>query len=61
MQHLYKKIYADPEFYDLELKCGRFSWSLAAIIITVYFSFILIIAFAPELFAADISHDSVIT
>ena len=31
MQHLYRRIYADPEFHELELKRGRFSWLLASI------------------------------
>ncbi len=61
MQHLYKKIYADPEFHELESKRGRFSWCLAAITIISYFSFILIIAFSPELFAKPISDSTVIT
>ncbi|MCG8380009.1 MAG: DUF485 domain-containing protein [Proteobacteria bacterium] len=54
MQHLYKRIYADPEFHELERKRGRFSWSLAGIVFLTYFSFILIIAFAPQLFAKPV-------
>ncbi len=61
MQHLYKKIYADPEFHELERKRGRFSWILAAIVLIAYFSFILIIAFAPSLFAIPIAKDTIIT
>ena len=61
MEHLFKKIYADPEFHELEQKRGRFSWFLASIVFLAYFSFILIIAFAPELFAIPIFKDSVIT
>ncbi|MEM7027482.1 MAG: DUF485 domain-containing protein [Pseudomonadota bacterium] len=61
MQHLYKKIYANPEFHELEQKRGKFSWTLASITLVIYFSFILVIAFAPELFAKPIFSDSVIT
>ena len=61
MQHLYKKIYADPEFHELERKRGVFSWCLAGITIVAYFTFILVIAFAPELFARPIAEDSIIT
>jgi uncharacterized membrane protein (DUF485 family) len=61
MQHLYRRIYADPEFHELELKRGRFSWLLASIILIAYFSFILIIAFFPELFGIPIMEGSVIT
>lgn len=61
MEHLFKQIYADPEFHELEEKRGRFSWILAAIVFLTYFSFILIIAFVPEVFAIPIYQGSVIT
>ena len=61
MEHLFKQIYADPEFHELEQKRGRFSWFLATIVFLMYFSFILIIAFAPEIFAIPIYQGSVIT
>jgi len=61
MQHLYRRIYADPEFHELELKRGRFSWLLASILLITYFSFILIIAFVPQLFAIPIIEGQIIT
>ena len=61
MEHLFKHIYADPEFHELEQKRGRFSWILATIVFLTYFSFILIIAFFPEIFAIPIYDGSVIT
>lgn len=61
MQHLYRQIYADPEFHELEKKRGRFSWLLAAIVLVTYFSFILVIAFAPRLFAIPVTEGSIIT
>jgi uncharacterized membrane protein (DUF485 family) len=61
MQHLYRKIYADPEFHELEKKRGRFSWFLASIVLLMYFSFILIIAFAPQIFATPLFENSIVT
>ena len=61
MQHLYRRIYADPEFHELERKRGLFSWFLSAILLITYFSFVLVIAFAPEIFATPIREDSIIT
>ncbi len=61
MQHLYRRIYANPKFHQLELERRRFSWLLTSIILIAYFSFILIIAFYPELFGNPIFEDSVIT
>ena len=61
MQHLYRQIYADPEFHELEQKRGRFSWLLTSILLLTYFTFILIIAFAPEIFATPIIEGRIIT
>ncbi len=61
MQHFYRRIYADPDFHELERKRGRFSWLLASIVMLTYFSFILVIAFAPELFATPIIEGKTIT
>lgn len=61
MQHLYKQIYSDPEFHELERKRGVFSWILAGLTLVTYFSFILVIAFVPEWFAKPIAADSIIT
>jgi len=61
MQQLYRRIYNDPEFHQLEKKRRIFSWSLALIVLLIYFSFILIIAFYPEIFAKTIAVNSVIS
>ena len=61
MQHLYRKIYADPEFHELEQKRGRFSWLLAGIVFVTYFTFILVIAFAPEIFATPVFKGGIVT
>jgi uncharacterized membrane protein (DUF485 family) len=61
MQHLYRQIYSDPEFHELERKRGRFSWLLTCMVLLTYFSFILVIAFAPEIFAVPVYEGSVIT
>ena len=61
MQDLYEKIYADDAFHELERKRGRFSWLLAAVVLTAYFGFILVIAFAPHIFARPIFPGRVVT
>ena len=61
MNPFYRRIYADPDFHELERKRGRFSWLLASIVMLTYFSFILVIAFAPELFATPIIEGKIIT
>ncbi len=61
MQQYYRRIYDDPRFHELENKRGLFSWSLASIVLISYFSFIMIIAFFPMVFAQTISPNSSIT
>jgi uncharacterized membrane protein (DUF485 family) len=61
MDDLYNRIYADPEFQQVQRRRSRFSWTLAAIMFGSYFTFILVIAFAPDLFAIPLGPDTVIT
>ena len=60
-QHYYRRIHDDPKFHELEKKRGIFSWSLTIVILICYFSFIMVIAFFPHIFAQTISVNSTIT
>lgn len=42
-------------------KRSRFSWTLAVIILVIFYGFILVVAFAPKLLATPLSPDSVTT
>lgn len=48
MQHIYKKIYQDPRFHELERKRRIFSWTLAGIVLANCFWYIFATAFYPE-------------
>ena len=61
MQEIYKKIRKHPDFLNLVQTRKRISWLLTTIIIFCYFTFIIIIAFAPNIFSQKIFSDSVIT
>ena len=61
MQEIYKKIRNHPDFLNLVQSRRRISWLLTTIIIFCYFAFIIIIAFAPNIFSQKIFSDSVIT
>jgi uncharacterized membrane protein (DUF485 family) len=61
MDALYQKIFEDPEFQALQRRRSRFSWMLAAIMLTAYYAFILVIAFAPRLLGIPLGSDTVIT
>ncbi|MDF1882221.1 DUF485 domain-containing protein [Sulfurimonas sp. MAG313] len=56
---IYDKIKIDPEFQILVKQRRKFSLILTSIILSIYFSFILTLAYAPSVFAAPIYEGSV--
>jgi len=58
---LYEKIDANPKFHQLITKRSQLAWGLSSVIFIVYFSFILLIAFAPELLGKPVYAGSLIT
>jgi uncharacterized membrane protein (DUF485 family) len=59
-QH-YNHIRNNEKFHDLIAKRTRLSWTLAVMILLVYYGFILVIAFSPELFGIPVSEGGIIT
>lgn len=45
---LYEQVKQNPKFHQLVKQRSRWVWSLASVILTMYFSFILLIAFFPQ-------------
>ncbi len=45
---LYEQVKQNPKFEQLVKQRSRWAWSLASVILVMYFSFILLIAFSPE-------------
>lgn len=49
MNHeIYEKVRNNPKYVELIKKRSSFAWKLSLIILTVYYSFIMVIAFSPE-------------
>ena len=61
MKEHYENIFEVEEFRQLSREKSRFSWFLAILIMMIYFSFILVIAFIPEFFAQPVFEGSVIS
>jgi uncharacterized membrane protein (DUF485 family) len=49
------QIAEDPRYRQLVRERSRFSWILTAIMLVIFFGYILLIAFAPDLLARRIS------
>ena len=49
-----EKVKRDPEFYPVVRRRARLAWVLSAMTLAVYFGFILLVAFAPDLLGRPI-------
>lgn len=58
---LYEQVKRDPRFAELVKSRARWAWGLSAVILLMYFAFILLIAFAPSVLGKPIAAGSVIT
>jgi len=59
--NLEKKIISSKDFKSLVKRRSFISWLLSAITLLTYFSFILLVAFLPEVLGLRISDESIIT
>lgn len=50
----YAKITSNPKFQELVSKRSTFAWALSIVMLTIYFGFILVIAYAPGILGAKI-------
>jgi cation/acetate symporter len=51
---VYERIRNNPKFDELVSKRSRFAWTLTAIVLGIYFTFIMVVAFNPKLLATPI-------
>ncbi|MCG5511822.1 DUF485 domain-containing protein [Ectothiorhodospira shaposhnikovii] len=55
------RIKADPDFQTLVKKRARLAWGLSALMLLVYYAFIMLVAFAPSVLSIRPFGDSIIT
>jgi uncharacterized membrane protein (DUF485 family) len=58
---VHERIKANPKFQELCAKRSSFGWTLSAIMLAVYYAFILVVAFDKELLGTPVSEGSVTT
>jgi len=58
---LVAQIHADARFVELVESRSRYNWTMAIIMMVIYFAFILLIAFNPALLATKIAAGSMIS
>lgn len=55
---VYQKIRMNPKFQTEMAKRRRFAWTLAIIVLVTFYSFILVVAFAPKVLHVPITPGS---
>ncbi|GAA0589083.1 DUF485 domain-containing protein [Caenispirillum bisanense] len=55
------RILANPRFQELVAKRSRFAWTLSAIILVVFYGFILVVAFNPQILAVPLGEGWTLT
>ena len=44
---MYERMRANPKFQDLVTRRGRFAWTLAFVVLTLFYGFVMVVAFNP--------------
>lgn len=55
---IYKRMRDNPKFAELVRKRGRFAWTLSAVVLTLFYGFVLVVAFAPQSLGQALSEGS---
>ena len=58
---MYKLMRENPKFQRLVDKRGRFAWTLAAIVLTMFYGFVMVVAFSPASLGQPIAEGSMVT
>jgi cation/acetate symporter len=58
---MYEHMRTNPKFQKLVARRGRFAWTLAFIVLAMFYGFVLVVAFKPALLGRPIMQGSMVT
>lgn len=58
---MYERMRANPKFQELVSRRGRFAWTLAFVVLTMFYGFVMVVAFNPAALGQPISEGSMVT
>ncbi len=58
---MYARMRANPKFQELVTRRGRFAWTLAIIVLTLFYGFVMVVAFSPAVLGQPIAEGSKVT
>ena len=60
-EDVYARILNSSKFQDLTRRRSKFAWTLSVIVLVVYYSFILVVGFAPDVLGTPIADGKTLT
>lgn len=58
---MYERMRANPKFRQLVSARGRFAWTLAAVVLTMFYGFVMTVAFNPQILGQPVAEGSMLT
>ena len=58
---MYEHMRTNPKFHELVTRRGRFAWTLAIIVLTMFYGFVLTVAFNPAALGRPVAEGSMLT
>jgi uncharacterized membrane protein (DUF485 family) len=58
---MYERMRANPKFQSLVRTRSRFAWTLAFVVLSGFYGFVLLVAFRPAVLAAPVAQGSMLT
>ena len=58
---MYEHMRTNPKFHELVTRLGRFAWTLAIIVLTMFYGYVLTIAFNPTALGRPVAEGSMLT
>jgi len=58
---MYERMRTNPKFQELVTRRGRFAWTLAVVVLTMFYGFVMLVAFSPASLGQPIAEGSMLT
>jgi uncharacterized membrane protein (DUF485 family) len=58
---IYERLRVNPKFQELVVTRGRFAWTLTFIVLTLFYGFVLAVAYFPSIMGQPVSEGSMLT
>jgi cation/acetate symporter len=58
---IYERIRSNPKFKTLVTTRGRFAWTLAITVLAVFYGFVMLVAFQPQLLGRPVAEGAALT